>query len=59
MTETRQPRIVQIEANMTRVDGLLERDLYALDDQGRVWSFHFRPESTTEGEWVRLPDLPA
>jgi hypothetical protein len=54
---TRRPRrIVQIEANMTRTDGALERDLYALDDQGDVWSFHF--ETTTTGRWIRLQPLP-
>lgn len=52
-------QIVQIEANLTRVDGDVERDLYALTDDGRLFSFHFDPGSTTTGEWRELPGLPA
>lgn len=49
-------RIIAIEANMSRLDGALERDLYALDSEGHVWSFTFT--TLTEGTWTRLPDLP-
>ena len=49
-------RIVQITSNLARLDGALERDLYALDSEGHVWSFTFT--SPTEGTWTRLPDLP-
>lgn len=59
MSDTRPPRIVAVEANMARVDGDLERDLYAVDEHGRVWSLHFDPGSTSTGRWVQLPPLPA
>lgn len=51
------PRIVQIAVGLEGTDGALERDLYALDDEGHVWTFTF--ETWRTGEWVRMPDLPS
>lgn len=52
------PRIAAMAADILRIDGEIERDLYVALEDGRIFSMHFDAGSTTAGRWVELPRLP-
>jgi hypothetical protein len=49
-----QPKFIQIAAASGQINGLLISQLYALDEEGNVWSYHFQERGGDNDIWVKL-----